>query len=126
FRSLQKTACASRCWGVAWTERWHRVDDEMRDSGPSPELLWKGSRRKGTSRPWRAQLDNAPYTRYVADGKDPGWHHPRYHRVIPTIRRPTSVFKQPPNVVLTPPQHAPRRGWNHAFQHPVKGMEKCS
>ncbi|KAF3844921.1 hypothetical protein F7725_008084 [Dissostichus mawsoni] len=89
------------------------VDDEMRDSGPCPELLWKGAEEKAPAGPG-------------ADGKDPGWHHPRYHRVIPTIRPPTSVFKQPPNVVLAPPQHAPRRGWNHAFQHPVKGMEKCS
>lgn len=25
-----------------------------------------------------------------------------------------------------PPQHTPRPGWNHAFQHAVKGMGKCS
>lgn len=30
------------------------------------------------------------YTPYAADGKDPGWHDARFHRVIPTIRPPTS------------------------------------
>ncbi|KAM7375923.1 hypothetical protein PAMP_005684 [Pampus punctatissimus] len=54
FRNTE--ACASHCWGVAWTERWRRVDDEMGDSVHSLELLWKGSRRRGdTSRPWRSQ-----------------------------------------------------------------------
>ncbi|KAL7379578.1 hypothetical protein ABVT39_001703, partial [Epinephelus coioides] len=42
FRRLQNAACASRCRGVAWTERWHRVDDEMGGFGPQPGAALEG------------------------------------------------------------------------------------